>query len=106
MKTYKELALDIVTKVDEDAPANSAGAGNVAGIGVAHPDYPGSGEPGVDPKKKKKKMSLIDGRTKAYREHRKRLETAREKRETARLKKEGRWSESVLHKLSGVDEDS
>ena len=106
MSKWKKVDIHSGQEIDEDAPANSAGAGNVAGIGVDHPDYPGSGEPGVDPKKKKKKMSLIDGRTKAYREHRKRLETASEKRETARLKKEGSWSESVLHKLSGVDEDS
>ena len=45
-----------------------------------HPDYPGSGEPGVDPKKKKKKMALIDGRTKAYKQHRERLEAMRAKR--------------------------
>ena len=74
------------TGIEEDAPASSAGGGNIAGIGIDHPDRPGSGEPGVDPKKKKKKQTLIDrngkidGRTKAYREHRKKLEVAREKR--------------------------
>ena len=74
------------TGIEEDAPASSAGGGNIAGIGIDHPDRPGSGEPGVDPKKKKKKHTLIDrngkidGRTKAYREHRKKLEIAREKR--------------------------
>ena len=74
------------TGIEEDAPASSAGGGNIAGIGIDHPDSPGSGEPGVDPKKKKKKHTLIDrngkidGRTKAYREHRKKLEVAREKR--------------------------
>ena len=74
------------TGIEEDAPASSAGGGNIAGIGVDHPDRPGSGEPGIDPKKKKKRHTLIDrngkidGRTKAYREHRKKLEIAREKR--------------------------
>ena len=74
------------TGIEEDAPASSAGGGNIAGIGIDHPDRPGSGEPGVDPKKKKKKHTLIDrngkidGRTKAYREHRRKLEIAREKR--------------------------
>ena len=59
------------TGIEEDAPASSAGGGNIAGIGVDHPDRPGSGEPGVDPKKKKKKQTLIDrngkidGRTKS-----------------------------------------
>ena len=74
------------TGIEEDAPASSAGGGNIAGIGIDHPDRPGSGEPGIDPKKKKRKQTLIDrngkidGRTKAYREHRKKLEVAREKR--------------------------
>ena len=74
------------TGIEEDAPASSAGGGNIAGIGIDHPDRPGSGEPGVDLKKKKKKQTLIDrngkidGRTKGYREHRKKLEIARQKR--------------------------
>ena len=74
------------TGIEEDAPASSAGGGNIAGIGIDHPDRPGSGEPGVDPKKKKKKHTLIDrngkidGRTKPYREHRRKSEIAREKR--------------------------
>ncbi len=44
--------------LDEDAPANAAGAGNVAGIGVG-PD----GEPGVKLKKKE-----LDARTKKFKE--------------------------------------
>ena len=68
----------------EDAPANAAGGGNIAGLGVDHPDYPGSGEPGVDPKKKKRKVPLIDGRTKLYKQHRERLEAMRAKRESKR----------------------
>ena len=69
------------TGLEEDAPTNSAGSGNVHGIGVGP-----HGEPGFDPKKKKKKQTLIDrngkidGRTKGYREHRKKLENARQKR--------------------------
>ena len=47
------------TGIEEDAPASSAGGGNIAGIGVDHPDRPGSGEPGIDPKKKKKRHTLI-----------------------------------------------
>jgi len=57
----------------EDAPANSAGGGGVAGIGVG-PD----GEPGIDPKKKKKRY--LDARTKEYRFHRAKLEARRLKR--------------------------
>ena len=91
------------TGLEEDAPVSSAGGGNIAGIGVDHPDRPGSGEPGVDPKKKKKKQTLIDrngkidGRTKAYREHRKKLEVAREKRNNNRS---SRFIENVKKKTS------
>ena len=106
MSKWRKVDVRTGQEIDEDAPANSAGPGNIAGIGVDHTDYPGSGEAGVDPKKKKKKMALIDGRTKAYRDHRKRLEAARQKREAARLRKESSWSESVLRKLGKVDEDS
>jgi len=65
--------------IEEDAPANNAGSGNVA--------MP------PDAVKKKKKHTLIDrngkidGRTKAYREHRKKLENARHKRNNARSSK-------------------
>ena len=80
------------TGIEEDAPASSASVGNIAGIGIDHPDRPGSGEPGIDPKKKKKHTLIdrdgkIDGRTKAYREHRKKLENARQKRSENRSSK-------------------
>ena len=91
------------TGIEEDAPASAAGGGNIAGIGIDHPDRPGSGEPGVDPKKKKKKHTLIDrngkidGRTKSYREHRKKLEAARQKRRENRSSK---FIENVKKKTS------
>ena len=91
------------TGIEEDAPASSAGGGNIAGIGIDHPDRPGSGEPGVDPKKKKKKHTLIDrngkidGRSKAYREHRKKLEIAREKRND---NKSSKFIENIKKKTS------
>ena len=82
----KQRKKDLSAALDmgEDAPANAAGGGNIAGLGVDHPDYPGSGEPGVDPKKKKRKVPLIDGRTKLYKQHRERLEAMRAKREAKR----------------------
>ena len=92
------------TGIEEDAPASSAGGGNIAGIGIDHPDRPGSGEPGVDPKKKKKKHTLIDrngkidGRTKSYREHRKKLEAARQRR--IENKKSSKFIENVKKKTS------
>ena len=91
------------TGIEEDAPASSAGGGNIAGIGIDHPDRPGSGEPGIDPKKKKKRHTLIDrngkidGRTKAYREHRKKLENARQKRNDTRSSK---FIENIKKKTS------
>ena len=69
------------TGIEEDAPVNS-----VAGGGVATP-------PDALHQKKKKKRELmtregqrIDGRTKSYREHRKKLESTRDKREQTRTK--------------------
>ena len=76
----RKKELSAALDMEEDAPANAAGGGNIAGLGVDHPDYPGSGEPGVDPKKKKRKVPLIDGRTKLYKQHRERLEAMRAKR--------------------------
>ena len=84
MKT-KWKVVSPYTGIEEDAPANAAGGGNVAGIGIDHPDRPGSGEPGIDRKKKKKQTLIdrdgkIDGRSRAYKEHRRKLEAARQKR--------------------------
>jgi hypothetical protein len=82
--------------LEEDAPTTSAGTGHVHGIGVG--PY---GEPGVDPKKKKKDQVLvdregkIDGRTKAYREHRKKLEQARQKREDVKKGKNSKFIETI-----------
>ena len=87
------------TGIEEDAPANSAGGGNVHGIGVG--PY---GEPGIDPKKKKKKLVLIDregkidGRTKGYREHRKKLEQARQKREATKQNRTSKFIETLKKK--------
>ena len=92
------------TGIEEDAPASAAGGGNIAGIGVDHPDRPGSGEPGIDPKKKKKRQTLIDrsgkidGRTKSYREHRKKLETARQRRIENRKSRSSKFIENIKNK--------
>ena len=102
MKT-KWKVVSPYTGIEEDAPASSAGGGNIAGIGIDHPDRPGCGEPGIDPMKKKKRHTLIDrngkidGRTKAYREHRKKLEAARDKRNTCRSSK---FIENIKKKTS------
>ena len=55
-KERKE-GVEIDEVVDEEAPANTVGGGNVAGLGVGP-----QGEPGVHPKKKKKKLAWEDSR--------------------------------------------
>ena len=103
MKT-KWKVVSPYTGIEEDAPASAAGGGNIAGIGVDHPDRPGSGEPGIDPKKKKKRHTLIDrdgkidGRTKSYREHRKKLESARQKRIENRKSRSSKFIENIKNK--------
>ena len=92
MKLWKEVSP--YTGMEEDAPTNAAGSGNVHGIGVGP-----HGEPGVHPKKKKKEVLIdrngkIDGRTKAYREHRKKLEFARERR----ARKNSKFIETIKKK--------
>ena len=87
------------TGMDEDAPANAAGGGNVAGLGIDHPDRPGSGEPGM--KKKKKTLidrSMMDARTKAYKEHRRKLEAKREARLARKEARKSKFIEDVKDK--------
>jgi len=100
MKTWKEVSVHTGQEIDEDAPANAVGGGAIAGAGIDHPDYPGSGEPG----KKKKKNTLIDGRSKAYKEHRRRLEAARIKRQEAARK--SKFVEDIVDNISefGIEE--
>ena len=98
MKT-KWKVVSPYTGIEEDAPANAAGSGNVHGIGVGP-----HGEPGIDPKKKKKRQTLIDrdgkidGRTKSYREHRKKLESARQKRIENRKSLSSKFIENIKNK--------
>ena len=66
--SWKEVSPYSGQPVEEDAPTNFAGQGS----GVAMP-------PDAMMKKKKKKQ-LIDARTKAYRQHREKLDAARAKR--------------------------
>ena len=89
IKTYLEVNPYTGQPVEEDAPTNSAGSGAVAGIGVG-PD----GEPGFDPKKKKKK-TLIDARSKSYKEHRMRLEKARQRREERKSRLAKKVAENI-----------
>ena len=97
MKT-KWKVISPYTGIEEDAPANFAGGGNVHGIGVG--PY---GEPGIDPKKKKKQILIdrsgkIDGRSKSYREHRKKLEAARQKRLERKNSSGSKFIEKIIKK--------
>ena len=92
MKTWKEVSP--FTGIEEDAPTNAVGGGSVAGLGVGP-----MGEPGVHPRKKKKKETLIDGRTKAYRQHREKLEKARLKRLEDK-KNRGKFVENIVSNMS------
>lgn len=71
MKKFKELKEEITvfTVKNEDVPTTSVGN---APAGMV--DEP------IVKKKKDKKVTLIDGRTKAYRKHRQKLEAQRQKR--------------------------
>ena len=98
MKT-KWKVVSPYTGIEEDAPVNWAGGGNVHGIGVG--PY---GEPGIDPKKKKKRQTLIDrdgkidGRSKSYREHRRKLESARQKRLERKNSSGSKFIENIKNK--------
>ena len=94
MTTWREISPFTGTDIDEDAPTNAVGTGSVAGLGVGP-----MGEPGVHPRKKKKKETLIDGRTKAYRQQRERLEKSRLKRQEAQ-KSRGKFVESIVSDMS------
>ena len=70
LRTYREVNPYTGNPVDEDAPANATGV-NVAG----------TGDDSSVVVVRKKKKTLIDARSKTYREHRKKLEQARQRRE-------------------------
>ena len=99
---WKEVSAYTGQPIDEDMPTNAAGQGAVAGIGVG-PD----GEPGYNPKKKKKK-SLIDARSKAYREHRAKLEAKRAKRAEQKNKFINKVTENIseFNRESLITEDN
>jgi|TARA_B100001996_G_C18252663_1_gene435858 hypothetical protein len=75
IETYMEVNPYTGQPVEEDAPANATGV-NVAG----------TGDDSSVVVVRKKKKALIDARSKSYREHRRKLETARAKREERKSK--------------------
>ena len=87
----KWTEVDIYTGLvkNEDAPTNATGV-NVAGTGD---------DSSVGVVKKKKKKTLIDARSKTYREHRKRLEQARERRLARLREKESNLVKKVKEQI-------
>ena len=87
----KWTEVDIYTGLvkNEDAPTNATGV-NVAGTGD---------DSSVVVVKKKKKKTLIDARSKTYREHRKRLEQARERRLAKLREKESNLVKKVKEQI-------
>ena len=83
--------VDIYTGLvkNEDAPTNATGV-NVAGTGD---------DSSVVVVKKKKKKTLIDARSKTYKEHRKRLEQARERRLARLREKESNLVKKVKEQI-------
>ena len=86
MKFWKEFLEN--NSIKEDASANMASGGDIAGLGDDHPDRPGSGEPGFK----------IDGRRKEYRKHRAKLETAREKRKKRKELQDQKFADDIKNK--------
>ena len=81
------------TGMDEDAPANNAGSGNVS----MPPDAI---------KKKKKTLidrSMMDARTKAYKEHRKKLESSRVVRLARKEARKSKFIEDVKDKTLNTE---
>ena len=87
----KWTEVDIYTGLvkNEDAPTNATGV-NVAGTGD---------DSSVVVVKKKKKKTLIDARSKTYKEHRKRLEQARERRLARLREKESNLVKKVREQI-------
>ena len=89
MAKWKEVSSYTGEEIEEDAPTNSAGSG-----AVSMPP---------DAMMKKKKKSLLDARTKSYKEHKSKLEAARIKRENARKSK---FIENVKESIGDFNRES
>jgi len=89
MAKWKEVSAYTGEAVEEDAPTNNAGSG-----AVSMPP---------DAMMKKKKKSLLDARTKAYKEHKAKLEAARQKRLES---KKSKFVEKVKESLDDFNRES
>ena len=75
LRTYREVNPYTGQPVDEDAPANATG-----------PNVAGTGDDSSVVVVRKKKKTLIDARSKSYKQHREKLEKARQRREERKSK--------------------
>ena len=89
MTKWKEVSAYTGEAVEEDAPTNNAGSG-----AVSMPP---------DAMMKKKKKSLLDARTKAYKEHKAKLEAARQKRLES---KKSKFIEKVKESIDNFERES
>ena len=94
MVKWTEVSAYSGMPVDEDAPTVHTGPA-IAGTGD---------DSSVVVMKKKKKKTLIDARTKTYKEHQRRLQLARERREERRRKAKEKMNEEQLdEREKGID---
>ena len=90
MAKWTEVSAYSGMPVKEDAPTNFAGAGSKVAM------------PPDAMMKKKKKKTFLDARTKAYKEHQKRLEAARQRREE-RKKAASKINEEQIDEMKKVE---
>jgi hypothetical protein len=93
MAKWTEVSAYSGMPVDEDAPTVHTGPA-IAGTGD---------DSSVVVMKKKKKKTLIDARTKTYKEHQRRLQLARERREERRRKAKEKMNEEQLNEFKKVE---
>ena len=96
MIVWKEVSAYTGREIEEDAPANNAGSGNVSMPSDA-----------VYAKKKKKDVMSreeirMDGRTRSYREHRAKLEATRKKRLERKNSAGSKFIENIKKKTTEV----
>ena len=93
MAKWTEVSAYSGMPVDEDAPTVHTGPA-IAGTGD---------DSSVVVMKKKKKKTLIDARTKTYKEHQKRLQLARERREERKKKAAEKINEEQIDEMKKVE---
>ena len=89
MVKWTEVSAYSGMPVDEDAPTNATGAAVSTDVPIV---------------RKKKKKTFLDARTKAYKEHQKRLEAARARREERKKNASKINEEQIDEREKGIDQ--